>query len=289
MNFKKYIAPLSFTGCAFLCLNYTVLKTSGSHPGSTGAPLEKTCGQKTCHDDASIIVDPVGINLLNFSSVDSTYLPGQTYTITVQVQKTGVSKFGFELVAIKDNDSTNVGAFTITDPVRTQLLSSIAPNGVRTSVTHQTAGTPSLSSGATQWSFNWIAPATNQGPITFYYATNCTDNDGTNDGDSIYISSFKIRENGAIYVKEYGAEFDLKTYYDESAKEIIISYRLIGNHDVKILLYENSGKMIDQTPTLKRSGINKEKITLPSDHTKGTYLVQLIVDNRSTNKKVIIH
>lgn len=287
---KKGITLFSLTALVLLFANYTVYKTAGSHPGSTGAPGEKTCAQKGCHEDASIVINPVGINSLNFSSIDSSYIPGQTYTLTLNVQKPATTKFGFELVALKDADSTNIGQFVLTDPVRTQVINSIAANGLRASMTHKTAGTPGLSANTTQWSFKWTAPAIGAGPVTFYYATNCTDDDGTNSGDAIYLSSFKIKENGVISVKENLNASDLKFYYDNNSREIILNSNIKGEHSVRLIAYDNAGKIVCEIPASNFSGQQNGKMRMPDNLSKGTYLIQLIIDNqKTTTKKIIIY
>ena len=147
-----------------------------------------------------------------FPNADSTYIPGETYSITLKVQLAGIAKFGFELVALRDSDSTNTGQIIITEPTRTQDLAYVVAVGPRTSVAHKTAGTPAISTGFTQWTFDWTAPATNEGTITFYYATNCTNNNNSASGDKIYLSSFQIKPSANISVQEYINESNVNSY-----------------------------------------------------------------------------
>lgn len=288
MKRKNLISIAAFLS-VFLFANYTVYKTAGSHPGSTGAPGDKTCAQKGCHEDASVVINPVGVNTFNFSSIDSSYIPGQTYTLTINVQKPATTKFGFELVALKDADTTDTGLLILIDAVRTQLINSVASNGSRNSITHKTAGTPALSTNSTQWAFKWVAPSIGTGPVTFYYATNCTNDNGANTGDAIYLSSFKIKEKGAISVKENSNISDLKFYYDNNSREIILNYNIKGEHSVKLKAYDNGGKLICEIPASNFSGQQNGKLRMPDNLAKGAYLIQLIIDNqKTTTKKIII-
>src|SRR5436853_3611337 len=106
---KRLIIFVTTLGALIFMASYTVLKTSGSHPGSTGAPGDLTCSQFGCHITASVTQDSGLVNKLLFSANDTTYLPGNSYTLTLQVTDSHCQKFGFELVALKDSTDTNIG------------------------------------------------------------------------------------------------------------------------------------------------------------------------------------
>jgi hypothetical protein len=291
---KKYITLFSVVCCVLLLASYTVVKkTSGAHPGSTGAPGDLTCAQQGCHTGAQVVPNAVFNNTLTFSSVDSSYVPGQVYTMTVEVQGPAFdpsSKFGFELVALKDADSMNVGQFVITDNVRTQLIDHPGPNAnLRFSVTHQAAGTPELSPNYNRWVFNWTAPPVNEGNITFWYATNCTNNNNLSSGDKIFLHSFKIHPVPLASVKEVSQEYDLKIFYDQDTKEIVVNYDLKGRRSVQLAVYDAAGKQVYAGPTEKQSGQQKHKISLGNDYSKGTYLARLLINGRNVSKKIVIH
>lgn len=292
MRNKKSIILLCAFVSVFLLASYTVYKkTSGSHPGSTGAPLDLTCAQGGCHTTASITYSAVNNNTLTFSSVDSSYVPGQTYSITVKV--TGSSppnvKFGFELGALKDKDSLNVGQFVITDAVRTQIITHPIGTDLRYSMTHKAAGTPSLSFNYSEWKFNWTAPPTNEGNITFWYATNCTNNNGQNTGDKIFLHSFQIHPKPFASVKEIADEYDLNLYYDKDSKEILVSYDLKGDRQVQLNAFDNLGKLIYKGSATKLSGKQKQRISIGSNLSEGAYLIQIQIDDRAVTKKVLVN
>src|SRR5688572_20708998 len=109
MRKRKMIITVSLALSLIVFANYTVLKTAGSHPGSTGAPGELTCAQASCHTDAQVSQDFGTVNNLIYSDPNAEYIPGQSYTLTLQVTKALVSKFGFELNALEDLATTNIG------------------------------------------------------------------------------------------------------------------------------------------------------------------------------------
>lgn len=291
---KNLIIIASFVACLLFCASYTTVykKTSGAHPGSTGAPLDLTCAQAGCHTDAQIILNAVNNNTLIFSSIDSSYIPGATYNITVQVQGSAAAptaKFGFEIGALKDNDSLNVGQFVITDAVKTQIITHPIGSDLRYSVTHKTAGTPALSTNFAQWTFNWTAPLVNEGKITFWYATNCTNNNGEETGDRIYLHSFQIHPDPAASVKEIADDYELKTFFDLETNEIAINYDLKGQRNVQIVVLDVTGKTIYNGAQTKQNGKQKQKISLGSNYSRGTYLVQLQINDQKVTKKLIVN
>ena len=67
----------------------------------------------------------------------------------------------------------------------TQIKTATISGGQRKYATHKSSSNTS----ATQtWNWTWEAPATEQGAITFYVATNKANNNGNDNGDIIYLS-----------------------------------------------------------------------------------------------------
>lgn len=293
---KNKIVYSIFVSCLFICGSYTihVKKTSGSHPGSTGAPGDQTCATLGCHADAHVTANAVNNNTLIMSSIDSSYVPGATYHFTLMCQGSGLTpttKFGFEIVALKDSDSLNTGQFIITDPSpeRTQLISHAYFNDTRYSVTHKTDGTPALSPNFTYWTFDWKAPLVNEGKITFWYATNCTNNNGQSTGDFIYLHSFQIHPVPDASIHEIATSYDLKASFDNESNELIVSYDLKGKRTVQLSVYDIAGKMVFSGAPTKLSGKQKQAINLGDGKTEGTYLIQLQIDGQKATKKVVVN
>jgi len=148
----------------------------GPPPGVTGAPGEPTCF--LCH----LSVGSDGQFTIN---APADYTPGKTYQITVQHTTNNLSRlrWGFELTAL---NSSNTAAGTFANlSTNTQTLSD---NG-RFYIEHTALGTfPGQTNGAS-WTFNWTAPATDVGTVTFYAAGNQANNDLTPEGDHIFTAT----------------------------------------------------------------------------------------------------
>jgi hypothetical protein len=69
----------------------------------------------------------------------------------------------------------------------TQVITG-GPGGARQYIEHSASGTFAGQQFGATWVFNWTAPPTNVGPVTFYAAGNHANNDGNTSGDLIYFT-----------------------------------------------------------------------------------------------------
>jgi uncharacterized repeat protein (TIGR01451 family) len=68
----------------------------------------------------------------------------------------------------------------------TQLVNDAGPGNARQYIQHTSAGTFIGQQNTASWTFNWTAPPTDVGFVTFYAAGNQANNDGNTSGDYIY-------------------------------------------------------------------------------------------------------
>ncbi|HSB29750.1 MAG TPA: PQQ-dependent sugar dehydrogenase [Pyrinomonadaceae bacterium] len=154
--------------------------SSGPPPGYTGAPGEEPSACAECHVPADAGTGHISI------TAPSTYIPGQTYPITVthsNIDPTRI-RWGFELTALDTSDE-QAGNLQSLDGL-TQVLNNAGPGGARQYIEHTSAGTFIGQQNTASWTFNWTAPSTDIGPVTFYAAGNQANNDGNTSGDYIY-------------------------------------------------------------------------------------------------------
>ena len=163
----------------------------GPNPGHTGAPFELTCAVAGCHGG-----EPnTGPGQLQITAPAS-YEPGNTYQITVNhmTNDTSRRRWGFQLTAL-DGTNNRAGSLQNSSGL-TQVLEG-GPGGNRQYIEHSFLGIFQGQRLLANWTFNWVAPATDVGPVTFYAAGNQANNDGTESGDQIYSSSITARVAGA--------------------------------------------------------------------------------------------
>jgi uncharacterized repeat protein (TIGR01451 family) len=154
--------------------------SSGPPAGYTAAPGEEPEACAECHVPADAGTGHISI------TAPQTYVPGQTYPITVSHTNADPTRmrWGFQLTALDTSDE-KAGNLQNTDGL-TQVLNNAGPNNARQYIEHTAAGTFIGQQNTASWTFNWTAPATDVGIVTFYAAGNQANNDGNTSGDYIY-------------------------------------------------------------------------------------------------------
>lgn len=187
-------SKLLFTGFVIVLISITAMtpeKSSSGAPAShTGAPGEATCAISGCHDDNSINAGTATLTI-DMGGITK-YIPNQTYTVKVKISDPSKIRFGFQLLALANSDSSNIGTFTITDSYRTQLTQNQYALFGRRYVTYTYDGTDAVSAGLGEWTVNWTAPSANAGPITFYASAVSANDDSHDKGDYVYTTSTTI-------------------------------------------------------------------------------------------------
>lgn len=265
---KNYSILITFLSPVILVLFFAgTLYHSGSPGGRTGSPGDNGNNCTTCHSGT-----PNNVNSWITSDVPELgYIVGDTYNITATGTHIGVGRFGFELTA-EDESGNKVGQFIVSGDGQTQLVN----NGK--SVTHTSSGiTPN---GSTKtWTFQWIAPATDVGNITFYAAFNAANNNGGTSGDIIYLSSMTISES-SIGIHENNDNLEFSLFPNPSYGDINVNHQLT---DAQIQISDINGKLVyNQMTNEKNNKINLRHLDA------GVYFVQLVNGNDKYTKKLII-
>jgi hypothetical protein len=178
---KYFVTTLFALSMLFGAFNgFTGTENSTGKTGASGAPGEVTCA--SCHSGGGAGSGSVTI-AGDFTGTE--YISGQTYNMTVTVVDAGVNTFGFNLVALKD-DETSAGSLTAGSS------SQVLPGPLsRQNITHTSAGT-SGSGGQKVFNFTWTAPTDYAGQITFYVAANAANGNGNANGDRVYTSTLQL-------------------------------------------------------------------------------------------------
>lgn len=198
----KVLFLLLFIGIAVVVLftgnkrfvHHTLAFSSQPPGGTTGAPDEQSCS--SCH---GFTAGPGQFTI----TAPQNYTPGQTYQIVVRHQTTDTTRrrWGFELTALAGQ--TAAGTFSGTGG-NTQAFSE---NG-RNYVSHTTAGTFAGQANQAVWTFNWVAPATNVGTVTFYASGNQANNNGNPSGDQVYDTNAAVPPATTVVPHHVVADFD---------------------------------------------------------------------------------
>lgn len=256
----------------------------GAPVSSSGAPDEVTCATSGCHDD-NLINKGNAILSVKVGDDVKKYIPGQTYPITVRIGESSVYRFGFQLVALKDNDHLNAGTITITDPARTQLLSNDIALQDRKYATYTYQGTEPFAPGVGEWTVNWTAPEQNVGPVTLYIASVSANNDNSDKGDRVYTTSINLSPDEQTSIKENNSDLVANVFVNGFSKELTINMQLQHEKQVKCAIYNIEGRLMKVLFDEKITSIDKK---FELDAPTGIYLVKLISDKKEKTTKIVI-
>ena len=153
----------------------------GTPPGFTGAPGEETCFSLGCHrtSDATLIEDSQSISI-NFSA-GAQYQPGVRQSLTLSIADPIGVVFGFQATA-RSADNAAAG----------DLMSTNASTRVEAANGAQYVGNNLIPREDGVFSFDWIPPASDVGPVTFYLAATAADGERSRFGDRTHVQSITI-------------------------------------------------------------------------------------------------
>lgn len=219
--------------------------TSGAPAGGgyTGAPADQSRTCRTCHGPGSAPEKP---NAFSSNIPVGGYVPGETYQVSLTLTEAGRSKFGFEAVA---TDANNIKRGTFSGSGAVQALS-----GAR--VTHTTSGT-GAPGGTKTWTFNWKAPSTGVGTITFYAAMNATNRNGNDDsGDNIYTATMAVNQDPTAEIADYLKGLEKLKIYPNPASDVL-NIEAAGSKVESINVYNLAGQLVLSTnsPRFDVSGL----------------------------------
>ena len=170
---------------------YLFAYITGPEPGRNGLFAGNTCATSGCHT-GNPINSTSGNGSVTLAGLPSAgWTPGQTYPLTVTIQRTGSQVFGFQLSAVSDSNNSQAGMLTAPN-ARVQVVCS-RPTSPNVQVSCGTAGViqfaehSNASVVASTYSVNWTAPdSASFGTVRFNLAGNAGNGDFTNQGDFVY-------------------------------------------------------------------------------------------------------
>ncbi len=167
---RKHFATLSIIAVSIAMIS----NSTGPNGDNTGSPNDAggdACTQAGCHSTNALNSGTGSVS----SNLPATYYPGEAISVTLNVAHPGSFIFGFQGVFLTP---TNTQAGTLTSSFG-------MTTGTASGVTHIKHNTTSPTG---TWTFTWTAPATAQ-TVTFYYAGNGANGNGSTSGDFIYTGS----------------------------------------------------------------------------------------------------
>ncbi|ASS49662.1 MAG: hypothetical protein CHH17_13185 [Candidatus Fluviicola riflensis] len=288
---KIYLLPMAFSGIAALLAfsnsgDYSmelsaykkshVADNSGAVAGKTGAPGENNCTQ--CHTGTA--QSGVGVNtvvMTEGADVVTDYTPGTVYNVAISIDNPSTIN-GFQIVALSSSNA-QAGTITIIPASGTQIKNGASGKKY---VTHTLAGNVQST-----WAFQWTAPATNVGNVTFYLATNKSNAMDNSGGDAIFLSQHVYGSIAGI--EENQQDLSLELGYNSANNTLVVNYSTLTAGESTLNLVDLNGKSVfNESIGSTEIGENKKQVRLPNDMPSGVYVAHLNVNNNFTSKKIYI-
>lgn len=288
---KKVLLPLSIIALTFGMLSFRTTHLSGFQAapqdnngpagGKTGAPGEQNCtschsgtAQSGTNENLLVINDDLGFGITQ-------YTPGATYTVNLSMASNPAKK-GFQVTAL---NAANTMAGNFVAGANTQLKTATISGGQRKYATHKSSSNTS----ATQtWNWTWEAPATEQGAVTFYVATNKANNNNNDNGDVIYLSQHVFTNDDAS-VNETQVENNFAVGYGVEKEELVITFSTLSIVPTSLNLVDLQGKSVWSKKLENASlGQNKALVALPKHIPNGMYVVHFFIGNKAYSAPVSI-
>jgi hypothetical protein len=281
---KKNFIILSLFCIAIGSISLDILDDNGK-AGKTGSPGETTCNTSGCHTGNAVNETGGSVTIDCPTMTNWNYVPGQTYTVNVTVERSGINLFGLGFEALTATGA-NAGSFVITNTTQNTTKSANISGNLRTSVVHKLNG--GASSNSHTFSFNWVAPTSDIGPITFYVAGNAANANGSDTGDFIYTASQLVTSPSTGDLENQKSIPTFNVYPNPATEIISIAYQLQEKSDVYIKLISLTGQIVYNMSILQKGTGNQiQPIQVHNEMPKGVYFVELTIKNKSFTQKVI--
>jgi hypothetical protein len=254
--------------------------------GRTGSPGEVTCHD--CHDDFTQNSGGGSIVLSSTNMSGWEYVPGTTYHMTATVSRAGNALFGLGLEALTSTNG-NAGTMVITNSGSTQIKNAVVSGVSRRNVVHTLNG--GTGTGSKAFQFDWNAPSSNIGNVTFYYAGVASNGDGDEAvGDYVYTGSQVVTPVVSTGVEEELAlDAVMSVGPNPVTDRIILSYGLAAAERVTANLYNVSGALVRDLVNAQRgSGRHVETITGLSDLSPGVYLLRTTIGTKVQVTRIVM-
>lgn len=278
---KKIFTLSLVTLFSWLLLTSAYENESGK-AGYTGSPGETTCSTLGCHNAFAPNTQGGSVTVSAPGMTDWQYVPGETYTISVTVEESKRSLFGFGFEALT---SSNDNAGNLIAGAGSHILTRFVQGVSRRNVTHQ------LDAGATSdshtFTFTWEAPATDMGNITFYCAGNAANGNGTTSGDHIYSTSQVITPANTVGINELANRVELSLFPNPAKDLLNVRFGTAREGRVDILLYDTMGRRVMNVLSQELPAGDHAKTADISALPRGQYIAHVSIDGDVVRTEIL--
>lgn len=283
---KNFLRILSATSVIALVLCFSEGMTNDTQPppgNSNDPPGNGSCAKTGCHSDNGLqsgtgkVFVTIGPDAANQSPISaSTYTPGTTYTMQVDIQNTTGVVFGFQMIGL-DNSNAQAGTFTVTNSTNTSLLT-LGGSG-KSYIGHKT------SNATKTWTFQWTAPSSNVGPVTFFAIGNAANGNGNRSGDNIYALNETLSPATGIASASIKP---LTVAPNPVQDQVRVEWEGSGKGHSSVLLTDLNGKIVANLYEAEsKSGNQQLMLNIPAV-AHGVYLLTVNDNGTTAQTRVIV-
>jgi hypothetical protein len=315
LNFMK-THKIKFLLSLFVATSfYIVISGYREGPGTQGwdcSGAETGLGNPTgcnagggCHSTSPTAGISVVLEMDSTGGIPTThYVGGMTYTVKITGTNNTASnlpRYGFQISSIKgwipQGTPTNEGTWKAPFPGSTHYAAPQPGNFTSGLVEHTAQLAPLSGTGSTgtvySKTFNWTAPLTGTGAVSFWAALNAVNNNGSADaGDLWNTTHLTINEwgnNQGIDPIEQNS-FSVNVFPNPVTDYATLNYTLKETTNLQIGLYDITGRQVSNLSYGEQStGQHTQTINIQELHLKsGIYILIVNDGNTADSKKLIV-
>jgi hypothetical protein len=182
---------------------------------------------------------------------------------------------------------TNGGSLAITN-ASTAIMNAMVTGVSRRNVVH------TLNGGATPnakvFEFDWVAPSTNIGDVTFYFAGVAANGDGNDAvGDYVYAGQQVVTPALSTGISARSADVDVNVFPNPASDMLQVTHTMADAGLVEITLLDLNGRIVEKfVSAQRRPGRHTELIDGLDKHAAGTYALRVEQAGRTVQRPVML-
>ena len=261
-------------------LNQVISNSGGAPSGRTGSPIDTgTCKSSGCHN--SFELDAGNGSMSVFTNIPSTgYVPGQTYTVNINLTETGRGRFGFESSAFSPSANANIGTVALLNSNETKINP-----GAGNYVTHTASGINNTD--FKDWSYDWTAPDPGMGTVYFYTTGVIADANGNPGGDHVYTALDSSVQGIGIAIDPIRETFEAKVYPTVADQQVFVELENLDRGTLHLHITNISGQKVFDLEQEVTTSQFSTAIPVQS-FAPGVYLMTLSHQGRRGYEKFIV-
>lgn len=284
MKLKRNSLLMALAVAGILLSNYQTSQSkiaqppAGNDGGPNGFPPGQTCAQ--CHSGGGLR-DGAGLAEITFDDGSTTaaidsfkYVPGTQYAVTFHPTFTA-TRYGFQM-SVLNSSNQSTGTWAVTNSTNTVIATGAASTKY---ISHKDANSNNT------WTFNWTAPATDIGEITFYYAFVGANGNTQENGDTVYHAFRDVAADAGTGIAKQPVA-NLSVYPNPATNNIQVRFHTEMDK-ATMNLYSFDGKLVKEFTAETGTGLINKTLNL-EDVNAGIYLLQVKAGEKQSTLKIAV-